>query len=115
MPRVLRALLCGAFPAVAIVSPAVNAQDRISAAETLLFETDHLKNVAPGTTLSYAFSKTGSAEAGANDTVELRVRAFDGAKGAAVACFSGERRGCADNLSPSRCAASGDRLSFAAE
>jgi hypothetical protein len=84
-------LLWGAFLAIA-VTPEASAQDRISAAETLLFQTDHLKNVAPATTLSYAFRKSGSAETGFDDTVELRVRAVDGAKHVSVAFLSAERK-----------------------
>ena len=91
MPCIARALLQGAFLAIGLASSGASAQDRISAAETLLFQTDHLKNVAPETTLSYAFRKTGSAETGFDDTVELRVRAVDGAKRVSVAFFTGER------------------------
>jgi hypothetical protein len=91
-----RALLWGAFLAAGattagLAASGASAQDRISAAETLLFQTDHLKNVAPPATLSYAFRKTGSAETGFDDTVELRVRAVDGAKSVSVAFFTGER------------------------
>jgi hypothetical protein len=75
----------------ALAIPAASAQDRISAAETLLFQTDHLKNVAPPATLSYAFRKTGSAESGGDDTVKLRIRSVDGAKRVSVAFFTGER------------------------
>lgn len=92
MPCALRVLLRGAFLAVGLASAQLSAQDRISAAETLLFQTDHLKNVVPPATLSYAFRKSGSAEPGFDDTVELRVRAVDGSKGAAVAFFTGERK-----------------------
>jgi hypothetical protein len=75
-----------------VAAPAAGAQERISAAETLLFQTAHLKNVAPPATLSYAFTKTGSAESGFHDTVRLRIRSVDGAKRASVAFFTGERR-----------------------
>lgn len=92
MPCIARALLLGAFLAVGLASSGASAQDRISEAETLLFQTDHLKNVAPETTLSYAFRKSGSAETGFDDTVELRVRGVDGAKGASVAFFTGARK-----------------------
>jgi hypothetical protein len=92
VPCIARALLQGAFLAIGLASPGAGAQDRISAAETLLFQTDHLKNVAPATTLSYAFSKTGSAETGFDDTVELRVRGVDGAKRVSIAFFTGERK-----------------------
>ncbi len=68
------------------------AQDAISEAETLLFLTDHLKNVVPAATLSYAFKKTGPAETGFDDTVELRVPGSDDAKRVSVAFFTGERK-----------------------
>jgi hypothetical protein len=87
-----RALLCGAFLAIGLANSGSSAQDRISLAETLLFQTDHLKNVPPTATLSYAFRKTGSAETGFADTVELRVRAVDGAKSVSVQFFTGERK-----------------------
>src|SRR6266404_2250447 len=79
VPCIARRLLRGVFVAVwattaGLATSAASAQERISAAETLLFQTDHLKNVAPPATLSYAFAKTGSAESGFDDTVKLRVR-----------------------------------------
>lgn len=86
------ALLRGAFIAIGLATPAAGAQDTVSAAEKLLFQTDHLKNVAPPATLSYAFRKAGSEETGFDDTVELRVRALDGAKQASVTFLSAERR-----------------------
>ena len=85
-------LLRGAFLAIGLAASGAGAQDAISAAEKLLFLTDHLKNVVPPARLSYAFSKTGSAEAGFDDTVELRVRALDGAKQASVTFLSAERK-----------------------
>jgi len=92
MPRIPRTLLRGAFLAIGLVASGAGAQDRISAAETLLFQTDHLKNVAPPATLSYAFRKTGSAETGFDDAVELRVRGGGGAKRVSVGFFTAERR-----------------------
>jgi len=92
MSSLARGLLSGALLILAFSPLGSVAQDRISEAETLLFLTDHLKNVSPGTTLSYAFKKTGSAERGFDDTVELRVRAADGAKYVAVAFFTRERK-----------------------
>jgi len=92
-----RALLWGAFLAAGaatagLASSGASAQDRISEAETLLFQTDHLKNVKPPATLSYVFRKSGSAETGFDDTIELRVRAAGGTKSVAVAFFTGERK-----------------------
>lgn len=97
MPCIPPALLRGALLALAaatagLATSGASGQDRISEAETLLFQTDHLKNVAPPATLSYAFRKTGSAETGFDDTVELRVRMRDGAKHASVAFFRAERK-----------------------
>jgi len=69
------------------------AQDPISEAERLLFLTDHLGNVVPPATLSYEYKKTGSAEAGFTDSVQIRVRAAgDGAKVVAVTFFTRERQ-----------------------
>ena len=94
IPRVvLSAASLAIWAAAAGLAPsAASAQERISAAETLLFQTDHLKNVAPPAALSYAFTKTGSAESGFDDTVRLRVRSVDGAKRVSVAFFTGERK-----------------------
>lgn len=92
MPRIPRTLLRGAFLAIGLAASGAGAQDRVSAAETLLFQTDHLKNVAPPATLSYAFRKTGSAETGFDDAVELRVRGGSGAKRVSVGFFTAERR-----------------------
>ena len=92
MPRIPRTLLRGAFLTIGLAASGAGAQDPVSAAETLLFQTDHLKNVAPPATLSYAFRKTGSAEAGFDDAVELRVRGGSGAKRVSVGFFTAERR-----------------------
>jgi len=97
VPCIARRLLRGVFVAVwattaGLATSAASAQERISAAETLLFQTDHLKNVAPPATLSYAFTKTGSAESGFDDTVKLGIRSVDGAKRVSVAFFTGERK-----------------------
>jgi hypothetical protein len=92
-----RALLLGASLAVwattaGLATSAASAQEPISAAETLLFQTDHLKKVAPPAILSYAFTKTASAESGFEDSVKLRIRSVDGAKRVSVAFFTGERQ-----------------------
>jgi hypothetical protein len=91
VPCIARALRQGAFLAIGLASPGASAQDPISAAETLLFQTDHLKNVAPATTLFYAFSRTGSAQSGFDDAVQLRIRAVNGEKRVSVEFFTGER------------------------
>jgi hypothetical protein len=85
-------LVRGAFLAIGLATSGAGAQDAISAAEKLLFQTDHLKNVAAPATLSYAFTKAGSAETGFDDTVELRVRVLDGVKQASVTFLSAERK-----------------------
>jgi hypothetical protein len=92
MPYRACALARSALLVAALASAGPSAQDRISEAETLLFQTDHLKNVAPAATLSYEFRKTGSAETGFDDTVELRVRAAEGGKRVSVAFFTNERK-----------------------
>ena len=92
MPYRARALARSALFVAALASAGPSAQDRISEAETLLFQTDHLKNVAPVATLFYDFRRTGSAETGFDDTVELRVRAADGGKRVSVAFFTNERK-----------------------
>lgn len=92
MPRRARALARSALLVAGLASSGLSAQDSISAAETLLFQTDHLKNVAPAATLFYEFRKTGSGETGFDDNVELRVRAADGVKRVSVAFFTNERK-----------------------
>ncbi len=92
MPHRARSLARCALLVAGLASSGSSAQDSISAAETLLFQTDHLKNVAPAATLFYEFRKTGSGEAGFDDTVELRVRAADGGKRVSVAFFTHARK-----------------------
>jgi hypothetical protein len=84
-----RLLAGGALIVAMLASPGLRAQDQISAAEKLLFQTDHLKNVAA--TLRYEFRKSGSAESGFDDSVEIRVRTADGAKRASVVFFTNTR------------------------
>ena len=60
-------LVCTGF---ALAMGAATAQ-AISPAETLLFQTNHLKNVRAPLTLTYAFRKAGSLEPGFDDTVEV--------------------------------------------
>jgi hypothetical protein len=92
MPRVARVLLSGACLALALAAAGPGAQEQISEAEKLLFQTNHLRNVAPAATLSYAFRRTGSAETAFDDAVEVRVRGTDAAKNVSVAFFTGERK-----------------------
>ena len=92
MPRLARALVWSALLVAGLASSGLRAQDSISAAETLLFQTDHLKNVVPAATLAYEFRKTGSAETGFDDTVEVRIHAAGGAKRVSVAFFTNQRK-----------------------
>lgn len=62
----------------------------ISPAETLLFQTDHLRNVQAPSTLSYTFHKEGSAEAGFDDQVRLVLAA--GAPSSTLQFLSGARQ-----------------------
>jgi hypothetical protein len=87
-----RALARSALIAAVLASAGSGAQDQISAAEKLLFQTDHLRNVAPAATLLYEFRKSGSAEPGFDDTVEIRVRTAGGTKRVSVAFFTNERK-----------------------
>ena len=86
-----RTLLRSAFLAIGLAASGAGAQDPVSAAEKLLFQTDHLKNVAPPATLSYAFRRTGSAETGFDDAVEVRVRGRGNAKRVSVGFLTAER------------------------
>lgn len=61
---------CLAAAACAMAVQAAAAQ-AISAAETLLFQTNHLRNVRPPLTLNYAFVKAGSVEPGFTDEVKV--------------------------------------------
>lgn len=60
--------LAGAACALALQSAAAQA---ISAAETLLFQTNHLQNVRPPLTLNYSFVKAGGVEPGFTDEVKV--------------------------------------------
>jgi len=72
----------------AVVRPA--AAEAISAAETLLFQTNHLQNVQAPATLTYAFHKEGSAEPGFDDQVRLVLA--DGKPTATLQFLSGPRQ-----------------------
>jgi hypothetical protein len=86
-----RSLAGGALIVAMLASPGLRAQDQISAAEKLLFQTDHFKNVASAATLRYEFRKSGSAESGFDDSVEIQVRTAHGAKRASVVFFTNTR------------------------
>ena len=65
---------CIIAAACALAAQAAAAQ-AISAAETLLFQTNHLQNVRAPLTLTYAFHKAGSLEAGFDDQVQVTLAA----------------------------------------
>lgn len=66
---------------------------QIALAETLLFQTNHLRNVSPASVLMYAFHKAGSLEPGFDDQVKLVVNAGHAAGHAATMVFlSGPRQ-----------------------
>ena len=62
-----------AFLAALMANPA--GAQAISAAETLLFQANHLQNVPAPATLTYAFHKEGSVEPGFDDQVRLVLAA----------------------------------------
>ncbi len=66
---------------------------KLSDAETLLWMTDHLKNIKTPTVLRYHFKKQGTFEEGFEDNVEFRIKEIkpDGMKAGEVSWFSGER------------------------
>ncbi len=68
-------------------------QQPISQAETLLFLTNHLKELQTPSRLHYAFRKRGTLEQGFSDTVDVDItRAPDGYKKGSARFFSGARR-----------------------
>lgn len=61
----------GAAAAILMLATHAAAAQDMSAAETLLFQTNHLKNVHAPATLRYTFHKEGSVEQGFDDQVQL--------------------------------------------
>lgn len=85
----MRHLTCALAVLAALVAhPA--AADAISAAETLLFQTNHLQNVRAPATLTYAFHKEGSAAPGFDD--EVRLVLADGKPTATLQFLTGARQ-----------------------
>jgi hypothetical protein len=96
-------LLTGALIATLLLMPAThagaleqasapapeNAGQRISPAETLLFQTRHLDQLRPPSVLLYKFRKSGSLEEGFDDTVTLKL---DTSKASTVQFLSGPHR-----------------------
>jgi len=64
----------------------------VSAAEVLLFETDHLARTPAPAVLVYDFRKVGNVDAGFSDTVELDLSRKDGHTHARLRFLSGERK-----------------------
>jgi hypothetical protein len=63
----------------------------ISRAETLLFMTNHMKQLSTPSRLHYAFSKTGTLEPGFKDTIDIDITSqADGSKKGAAKFFNGE-------------------------
>lgn len=79
-------------PAPPAPAPAgqAEAQSPVSAAETLLFLSNHLRQVHAPATLRYAFHKAGSIEKGFDDKVELRF--LTGKRAPILLFLSGARR-----------------------
>jgi hypothetical protein len=61
------------FFGVLLAALCTRADEPISAAENLLFMTNHLAGLAPGTLLSYRYSKTGTLEPAREDEVRVRL------------------------------------------
>lgn len=89
-----RGLVLGAAAAGWVSAQTAFAGEEISRAETLLFETNHLKEITQPTSLHYEFKKGGSLEPGFEDRVEIDIRAVapNGTKDVATRYLSGERQ-----------------------
>lgn len=87
LPRVAIAVSVLVAPYLAM------AGEQISPAETLLFETNHLKEIRQPLSLHYDFRKSGSLEPEYRDSVEIAIRVIapDGAKGVSTRYLSGDR------------------------
>lgn len=91
-----RSSLTGAAIALSMLLATLGAVtgNEISPAETLLFETNHLKQIRQPVSLYYDFRKNGSLEAPYQDTVEIAIEAVapDGAKDVSARYLSGEQQ-----------------------
>jgi hypothetical protein len=81
-------LACAVFAMLA-AGPAC--AQRVSQAETLLFETDHLARLQVPASLVYAFSKTSNVEPGFTDKVQLDLARSAGKTKASLQFLSGQR------------------------
>jgi hypothetical protein len=72
--------------------PSLSVSQPVSQAERLLFETDHLERLQAPASLLYAFHKTGNAEPGFDDRVQLDLVNSKGKKKVSVHFLSGARK-----------------------
>lgn len=79
---------------ISLTAPAVVADEAISQAETLLFDTDHLQAITRPQSLFYHFKKDGNLEAGFEDDVVLAIRSgpYAGRKQVSTEFLSGDHR-----------------------
>ena len=91
MMNLLRQMVC--FGLCAIAAQVATA-DTISAAETLLFQTNHLENIDTPVTLTYAFKKVSNVEPGFDDEVQVEVNKInpDRSKVVVLRFLSGSRK-----------------------
>lgn len=75
-------------------SEKAEAEVKLTPVETLIFDTNHMNNVAGGQTLKYSFERKGALGDDFSDTVALKVTQGDSGKGKTVnmAFFTGERQ-----------------------
>jgi len=85
------ALAVACAPVLAQDNQASNEQP--SQAETLLFETDHLRGITKPTTLTYTFTRQGTMESAFQDTVDvsLKPNAKNGTSAISTRYLSGDR------------------------
>jgi hypothetical protein len=86
-----------------LVAISAKAQD-ISAAEKLLLQTNHMETVGAPVVLTYSYRKSGTAEPGFDDEVQVRVSKINPDKSAAVSVrfLSGDRNIPLPDLSDAR-------------
>ena len=89
--RAASRVFTAALLAIVCAAPAV-ADDQYSAAEQLMFLSDHLANLPPAATLHYAYSKRGTLDPAADGDVALSVTTEAAGRHAHVEFLSGERR-----------------------
>lgn len=94
MLRTWRAGVAVLGAALCLCTAQAGAAEAISAAETLLFQTDHLRQLRTPARLSYVYKKAGTAEPGFEDHVYLDVAAVkpDGSAQLTMDFLSGSRK-----------------------